>query len=495
MSARHYSFLSWPLLVFIIVTIAVLLSGDRTLQDGDTYMHIGIGEWIITHQSVPKVDVFSHTMSGQPWKAHEWLSEVILALSYKLGGWTGLVFLTGLCTAATVALLLRFMLFSVVPLYAIGFSLLSYCGIVTHMVARPHVLTWPLIVLWAWGLVDACEKKRRPSWLLLLVMVLWANLHGGFVLGLAIITPFAIESVVGADPDECFNVCRRWVEFIVAAFLSALINPIGWHVYEFFFHLMNNGYLKNISEWRMTKLAEDLDLLLWLNTLLMLSMLGMLRLPVVRIVFILVLFYEALLFVRYISIFAILIPFVIATPFGAGYKTWLSGFGSRSSLGSKTSQKLDFWFETFARPSSWVAKSAGFCLVLLVALWAYYFNKNEPNNGIVPERAVNQILAKGVTGNVLNTAGSGGYLILKGIPVYVDGRADLYGSEFMQRYTEILSITSPDALSSVLNSTHISWVLMPNGANLSKQMASVKGWEEFYADQSAVVYRRANIKK
>ena len=60
----------------------------HVLGDGDTWSHLATGEWIIAHGSAPHVDPFSHSMAGEPWTAHEWLSEVLLSLAFRLGGWS-----------------------------------------------------------------------------------------------------------------------------------------------------------------------------------------------------------------------------------------------------------------------------------------------------------------------------------------------------------------------------------------------------------------------
>jgi hypothetical protein len=76
----------------------------QVLGDGDTWSHVATGEWIIAHGAAPRADPFSHSMPGAPWNAHEWLSEVLLALPFRLGGWSGVVLLTA-AAAATAALI------------------------------------------------------------------------------------------------------------------------------------------------------------------------------------------------------------------------------------------------------------------------------------------------------------------------------------------------------------------------------------------------------
>src|SRR5208283_5203256 len=87
-----------------IFLFALSTFSPKVLGDGDTWSHLATGDWIIAHGAVPRADPFSHSTPGAPWTAHEWLSEVLLTLAFRLGGWSGVVLLTG--TAAASAALI-----------------------------------------------------------------------------------------------------------------------------------------------------------------------------------------------------------------------------------------------------------------------------------------------------------------------------------------------------------------------------------------------------
>ena len=87
-----------------IALFALAAFSPAVLGDGDTFSHLATGEWIIAHGAAPRADPFSHSMPGAPWVAHEWLSEVLLALAFRLGGWGGVVLMTG-AAAASAALI------------------------------------------------------------------------------------------------------------------------------------------------------------------------------------------------------------------------------------------------------------------------------------------------------------------------------------------------------------------------------------------------------
>src|SRR5687767_2579322 len=83
-AARRATWLfSWPLMVGMAVYVFSVSQGRKVLQDGDTLWHIAAGQWILQHAAIPAQDVYSHTMRGAAWTAHEWLSEVILAAAHQ----------------------------------------------------------------------------------------------------------------------------------------------------------------------------------------------------------------------------------------------------------------------------------------------------------------------------------------------------------------------------------------------------------------------------
>ncbi len=192
--------LSWPLIVGILAMLFCLnLGRNALLLDHDSYLHLHIGQWILDHYAIPLTDSFSYTKLGEPWTAHEWLAGVIYALAYNYCGWLGLIFLTSVAFAYTLAYLTRYLLKYVEPVYAILLALLVGAVLRSHLLARPHVLVWPLLIVWAVHLSQAAEKGQAPSRWLALLMVLWVNLHGSFILGLALIAPFAVEAIISTN--------------------------------------------------------------------------------------------------------------------------------------------------------------------------------------------------------------------------------------------------------------------------------------------------------
>ena len=98
----------------------------------------------------------------------------------------------------------------------------------SHFLARPHVLAMPVMVAWTYGLMTASERRQPPSFWLLPLIALWANLHGGFVFGLVLAGAFAIDALWNAEPWQRKPLALRWAAFGLAALAACCFTPYGW---------------------------------------------------------------------------------------------------------------------------------------------------------------------------------------------------------------------------------------------------------------------------
>src|SRR5439155_25184435 len=100
---------------------------------------------------------------------------------------------------------------------ALCITMLAYALASNHFLARPHTLSYPLAILWISGLIRAVERGAMPSFLLLPVMTLWANMHGGFTLGFAVCGFLALESIYESEPKCRLELALRWMLFFTAS--------------------------------------------------------------------------------------------------------------------------------------------------------------------------------------------------------------------------------------------------------------------------------------
>jgi hypothetical protein len=218
-----------PLAVGVGVYLLLLFVGNRLLGDPDTHWQITIGNWILAHGMVPKSDIYSFTMAGQSWISTQWLAQVAFALAHRVAGWTGPVVLAAGTIAATFALLAKFLSARLTPAGTVMIVVGAWVLTAAHLVARPHVLALPVLVMWVGGLIAAADRGEAPSPWLLPLMTLWANLHGGFVFGLALIAPIALDAVWRKDPAARKSLAWRWIGFACAALAASCITPYGWN--------------------------------------------------------------------------------------------------------------------------------------------------------------------------------------------------------------------------------------------------------------------------
>lgn len=478
--------LSWPVLVALFVLAGVLYDtriNQWLLADADTYWHLAAGRWIIEHGAVPMSDPFSHSMPQAPWTAHEWLSEVVLAQVHGLAGWGGLVFLAAAMFACTLAVVLRFLLARMEPVHALMFTVVAASMMLSHLAARPHVLMWPLLAVWVGSLTNAGEKGEGPPWLLLPLMTIWANLHGSFMLGLALAGALALDAVLQSPRALRRAAVMRWTAFVVLAALAAVVTPWGLHGLLFPFELTSMSVsLSLISEWRPPDFQKFHPLELWLLIVLALACAGRVRLPWLRLVLVLGLVHLALRHHRHVSVLGLVSPFLMAVPLGAQLRA--SG-GKGGDV-----ESLDRVFAALVAPAKPLALAVVVALWGLMGLGAVGSERFVPAAARTPDAAVRAAFEAGATGPVFNSYNFGGYLIHAGIPVFIDGRADMYGDALMQRYMEAVHLTDSEKLPKLLADYRIGWTLFEPGTPALALLDRMPGWRRVYADGLAVVHVR-----
>lgn len=477
--------ISWPLLTALFA-FSQILTNQRfgaVLGDPDTYWHLAAGRWILANKAVPHVDPFSHSMPGGAWIAHEWLSEVVLASVHALTDWAGLVVLVAMIFAGTLAYLLRFLLGRMEPIHALLLTALAAGMLMGHLLARPHVLVWPLLAVWVGTLVDAGERGRSPPWWTLILMTLWANLHGSFVLGLGLSGVLALDAVLSQPVELRRKVAVRWGCFVGLAVIAAMVTPSGWQ--GLWYPVQVSGMelaLKVISEWRSPDFQKLQTLEVWLMLVLAAACSGRMRLPLLRLLLVLGLVHLALKHHRHMSVLGLVSPFLIAAPFAA---VW-----SKTKGAARDAEALDRIFAAFALPARRGAVAVVVALAVLMIVAVLQAGRFTPAAASSPEMAVDAAIREGASGPVFNSYNFGGYLIYRGIPVFIDGRADMYGDGLLKRYIDAVGLADTGALEKLLTEYRIGWTLLTAGTPAVALLDRLPGWRRVHADEVAIVHVR-----
>ena len=155
------------------------------------WWHLATGRYIVETGVIPQTDPFSYTAAGQPWVAHEWLAEIGMFLLYRSGGYLAMVVCFASLITLTYWLALR-------TLRTLGIGLpASVC--ITFWIAfmsmagwhvRPQAFSYLFFSFFLYLLIRARSHNDRRLWLLPLTMVVWVNLHGGYIMGLILVGLF-----------------------------------------------------------------------------------------------------------------------------------------------------------------------------------------------------------------------------------------------------------------------------------------------------------------
>jgi hypothetical protein len=445
-----------------------VIGGNRSLQDADTYWQTAIGQWIIDHRAWPAVDVYSFTKFGAPWISSSWLAQVLYAASHSAIGWAGPVILAAFGTASAFALLVHALCRRFTATHAIIVAMAAAVLSAHHFLARPHVLAMPVMVAWVCGLVNASDERRAPSFWLLPLIVLWANLHGGFVLGLALVAPFALDAVWNAGASQRIPLALRWAVFGLCALAASCITPYGWNSLLAARQILDlGGALALIPEWR----PADFSSLGLFEMCLLAALAAALWRGVVlsppRILLVLGLLHMALSHNRNIEVFALLTPLVLARPLSMRF--------GRSD-GAPMPRR--------------VAGIVAVILATTVVTWAFAAHHTfTPVVGQTPVAAV-KLLKERKAARILHNAGFGGYLITQGVPVFFDGRAELYGEDFVVTALNALALKNVDTFLGLLNTYRIDATLLTPATPAVGLLDHLDGWRRVYADDVAVVHIR-----
>jgi len=464
-----------PLIAFTVMFV-YLLCVPRILSDDDTIWHIATGNWILHHGAVPHVDLFSYTKAGQRWFAQEWLSEVLMALADRAAGLRGVMILTALSIGATAGLLLSHMRQFMAPPLAVLVMIVGIgCGS-GSMLARPHALAWPVLELWCAGLVIARARRQTPSWWLLPIMGVWANLHGGFIIGIALSAALALEAVWEAGA-AWRKPALIWSLFIAAAVGVTLLNPNGWEGLLFPLKLLRMHSLAYIQEWQPTNFAKVQPLEMVILLFLALGLSGRLQIPQYRLLLFLLLFHEALNHARHNQILGLMGSLLLAE--ALGQLAPATGAG----LSHKWAQRPIIRHFVTWRPATLIS----FALIALICRVSVPLERENPLYGLGATLA--EVPPSLRSQPVLNEYSFGPRLIGEGIRPFIDSRADLYGDDFLNRNNAINALQG-NALPEALAEFHIAWTIFPPDSLVTLWLDSQPGWRRLLSNSLAVVHVR-----
>jgi hypothetical protein len=475
--------------------LALTLSNWRLVlisADGDPCLHWRIGNWMIAHHAVIHVDEFSHTRAGAPLISKEWLSEILFAAMGNALGWNGIVLLSAVLIATTMWLLYRELLVEGNDvLLSTGLVLAAAFACSLHWLARPHLMTHLLALVFAWRLRArhlGGESVKRLFATLVPLMALWSNLHGAFMTGLVLVGVYCVGSVL----ERNWSNARSFALLALACLLASLANPNGWKLHAQILNFLRTPELfRFANEFHSPNFHSgsthgfSLELLILALTLLVVRP----QWRATEILLIGVWGYLALHSVRNVPVFALVVTPMIAAPLEKFLRE------PRDANWARVYGKISANITALDRTASglWLA---------VIAIAVLVFVMTRPN-GLKTELLVDRFPVAAVTefveskqaeqslhGEMFNAYGWGGYLMLE-LPerkVFIDGRNDFYGRDLVEEFNTV-DDTRPH-WEQVFDKYNVGWTLLPQKHPLNSLLALHTDWKRVYADDVAVIYAR-----
>ena len=430
-------------LVYFIFFLKIFIFME--LYDFDYFWHLETGKYIVNNFHLPRTDIFSHTNFGKEWVLHEWLFQVKLILTNHYFGKYGINFLVTTFIILSVYFShLSAKLFTKNNHLAIYLLITIFIIINPYVVPRPQVVSYLFFSIFLYLLLEhKFTNRRNRLFLLPLLMILWVNCHGGYIIGLALISLFVISEVTAAlsANNSCFNKKRlsTLIITLLITIICATINPDFISHFKYPFYVIGMEASRTISEWQSPDFhtTNKNVYLLYLFSYMILFSISSNRNKLLDITIPFFFIYLGFVSSRNIP-FALLItlPYLSKAYSEIEFKLPVLN----ASITNKTKllvslKKYNIELGSTGNYLNWI--------ILLVATYSFVLIKTNflyPDRTFdryLPKNAVDFIVESGLTGNMFNSYNYGGYLIHRLFPdqlVFIDGRADMYGDDFIKEY-------------------------------------------------------------
>jgi hypothetical protein len=477
--------------------VAVLGATMLPMTDPDTWWHIRVGREILNTGSIPTVDTWSIAGAGHPWISQDWASNVLMAALFDAGGATLVSGAYGVMAAVAIAVLWDAIGVRQPSIGWLGRSAWLLFGIVLAapvLGARVQVVDLLLAaatvnVLWR----HLVAPRPWHAVALPLIALGWVNLHAGFpllfLIGGAVVVGAIVDRWLGRVPAVSArpSITRLVVSLLASAAVLA-INPNGVAIYTYPFETLGLSALSAfVGEWQPASFGAPAGQLLALfivGGLLPTLLYARDRLRVADGLVLIGLVFMATTAVRFL---------LVAGPIGATVVcVTLAPALSESAFGQAFANQLARLSRVPRGPRGFVNAAIAAILVLVGAAVVTMRIGPQGQSGatgeVFPVAAVAWLDAHPSGDRIFNRYEWGGYLGLQrpGRPIFIDGRADVYGDEVLLEYVETISAHGdPQA---VFDRYQIDHVLFPGDTTLGRWLAESGAWEEVYSDSVATVW-------
>jgi len=470
-----------------VLFLGIIALASRSVSDPDVWWHLKTGQLIAQTGTVPHTDSFSFTRAGYPWVAHEWLTEIFIYGIYRISGWGGLIVVFALMIS--VAFFLVYLRSAPDPYSSGVIVLLGAWATAPVWGVRPQVVSLLLTSLW-FLILERSERNLRLLWWTLPLTVLWVNLHAGFALGLALLLLFLagefLEQVTSSRPS---NQARRRALALTFIFdlLLVPLNPNGARMYLYPVDTLRSDAMpKYIAEWASPNFhhADYIPFLLLLLSTTAILAWSRLRVRPRDILLLMVSTFAALSSIRLIPFFVLVAVPILSRPVELWARTARSRDWPHDAAASRVPLRYAGLFNSLIL----------FALAGFVGFQVSGVLHRQPQVEAehFPAGAAAYLQAHPAAGPLFNLYDWGGYLIWRlnpQTPVFIDGRADLYGEPLMREFADTYGLKGD--WQKALQTWRIKTVLVNPDSALAVALRNAPGWEVDYSDSQAIVLERS----
>ncbi len=353
---------------------------------------------------------------------------------------------------------------------------------------RPQLASFLFLAILNFELSRFKTTRIFHPWFYPLLFIIWANTHGGFILGFLLLGSFiageALNIFTKSGSPLTWKELRKTSFWTISAVLVTLINPNGINLWKLPFYTVQVSF-SNINEWASPDFHRiDLQPMLWLIFLLIIGMgFAKKHLDWSGIIKFIGFAYMAFMSQRSIGPFL-----VIAVPVVSTYLEDLWNMSTSLFQGSKAGYQR----QSPGIKSRTAAMINTIILAFLVAIGvgrAFFLTRPALIHADFPYQAVTWMQENRPNGLMFNSYNWGGYLIwtLPEYPVFIDGRADLYGDGLLSDWWKVVNAT--DAGLKLLEKWNIRLVFVEKGWPIQQKLPAM-GWQILYQDSQAVILGR-----
>ena len=484
-------------MIFVAILFVLIFgSGNALLGDGDTGYHIKTGEVILSNWSIPVRDLYSFHYPALSWTAHEWLAEVIMALLFKSAGLTAVVVFFALVLAFSHWLLYQSLRAKCDHLILCTFVvLLATATSSIHWLARPHVFSILLTVIWC-DCLRRFQSEDRKLFVVCLpfLMLLWVNLHGGFIIGFILLGIYLVSdwfSLLTRKQDS-LGVDRTRAKTLLLILLACVavcfFNPYGFDILLFPLRVTSDRFVMDrVTEFLSPNFHEPLPFKYMFLLLIGSLAVSRSRLGFIDLTLMMLLSYMALYSARHVSLFAVVLaPILLNT-----LVDLIDRLPERFSTSYATRNQNLLAIEKTLNAYLWPTASLIVVFTLVATgLITYHFDARK-----FPVKAVEFLQREKIVGNVFNDDEFGDYMIYAVWPsyrVFMDGRSDMYGETFGRDYLRIANVAP--GWKQTLKKYDVRWVIFNTDSALVAALKDQPDWQSVYSDPVATILVKSEPK-